>query len=83
MSSTPSDQIIEALVGVITALSSAVTTNSSNPATASVISASITAQANTNDTPVNAVTKDLMLKIATAVGATSPSSSIRTSLYGA
>jgi len=83
MSYTNSDQVIEALVGIVTAISSAITTNSTNPASAAVMATSINAQANTNDTPVNAVTKNLMLAVGTALAATNPSSSIRSSLYGA
>jgi hypothetical protein len=79
-STTPTDQLVTALVSIITAISSAVTTNSSNPASLSVIANSINAQGN-NDAGMTATEKDLLSKIATAIQATSPSSSIRNSVY--
>jgi hypothetical protein len=79
-STTPTDQLVTALVSIITAISSAVTTNSSNPASLSVIANSINAQG-TADAGMTATEKDLLSKIATAIQATSPSSSIRNSVY--
>ena len=81
-SNTDSATIVEAIVSLVTALSSAVTTNSSNPATLGVIAASIQAQV-ANDAGLSAVNKDFLTKISSAIAATSPSSSIRNSNYSA
>lgn len=82
MSYTNSDQVIEALVGIVTAMSSVITTAAGGSVTIANIGTACTNYGN-NDSGITAQTKDLMLKLGTAFGATSPSSSIRNSVYGA
>jgi hypothetical protein len=82
-STTPGDQIVTALVSIITALTSAVTAASTSGAAALTLANLATSINNqgTNDAGMTATEKDLLSKIATAIQATSPTSSIRNSVY--
>lgn len=79
-STTPGDQIVTALVSIITALSSTITTAAGGAVTVANIATSINNQG-TNDAGMTATEKDLLGKVATAIQATSPTSSIRNSVY--
>jgi hypothetical protein len=81
-SSADNASIVAVLVSCITAISSAITTNSTNPATLANIATSITAQSN-NDGGMTNQEADFLKKIATAIQATSPTSSIRNTFYSA
>ena len=74
-SRTPGDQIVTALVSIITALSSTITTAAGGAVTVANIATSINNQG-TNDAGMTATEKDLLAKVATAIQATSPTSSI-------
>jgi hypothetical protein len=82
-STTPGDQIVTALVSIITALTSAVTAASTSGAAALTLANLATSINNqgTNDVGVTATEKDLLSKVATAIQTTSPTSSIRNSVY--
>lgn len=76
MSVTANDQIVNALVSIVTSLATSI------GVTVGTLATQISSQA-TADTGMTAQTKDFLNKIATAIQATSPSSSIRNSLYSA
>ena len=79
-STTPTDQLVCAIVSIVTALSSTITTAAGGAVTVANIATSINNQG-TNDAGMTATEKDLLSKIATAITATSPTSSIRNSNY--
>jgi hypothetical protein len=79
-SQADNSSIVTVLVSIITALSSTITTAAGGAVTTANIGTSINNQG-TNDLGMTAQEKDMLSKIATAISATSPTSSIRNSNY--